>query len=139
MWNKIKRLLIPKPGSVIGIDIGTGGVKLAEIDTSKGRPVLKSCGIIELPENAIEDGRILDRTAVADALRKLIATSGTLCRDVVLAVSGRTLFVREIVMPAMTPDELREAIKWELDKYVPYTAETCYFDFAVSIYGTPRF
>lgn len=131
MWDKLKRLLIPKPDSVIGIDIGTGGVKLAEIDTSKGRTVLKSCGIVELPENAVEDGRILDRSAVADALRKLISASGTSCRNAVLAVSGRTLFVREIVMPAMTPAELREAIKWELDKYVPYTAETCYFDFAV--------
>lgn len=131
MWNKLKNLLGHKPDRVIGIDIGTGVVKLAELENSQGRPLLKSYGIVDLAENAIEDGRIVDRAAVADALRKLISTSGTSCRDAVLAVSGRTLFVREIAMPAMTPVELREAIKWELDKYVPYPAESCYFDFAI--------
>lgn len=135
MWNKLKNLLGHKPDRVIGIDIGTGAVKLAEISNRQGRPLLKSYGIVELADNVIEDGRILDRAAVADALRKLIATSGTACRDAVLAVSGRSLFVREIVMPVMTLKELREAIKWELDKYVPYPPESCYFDFAVLGHG----
>lgn len=135
MWGKVKSWLVHRPDHVLGLDIGTGSLKLAEVVRSGGVPVLKSYGVIDFPENAIDDGQITDKAAVADALEKLLSTSGTSCRDVILAVSGRALFVREIVMPIMTAQEIREALKWDLDKYVPYSAENCYFDFAILGHG----
>jgi type IV pilus assembly protein PilM len=130
MLAALKKRLIRKPDSIIGLDIGTGSVKLAEVQT-KGARTLKSCGVIDLPENTIEDGQLLNKAVMSEALQRLIATSGTACRDVVLSVTGRALFVREITMPVMTPEELREALRWDLDKYVPYSPDSCYFDFAV--------
>ncbi|MCX7780939.1 MAG: type IV pilus assembly protein PilM [Negativicutes bacterium] len=129
MWNK-PTFFWRRPASVLGLDIGTTSLKLAEVRLADP-PVLKTYSIVDLPPHAVEDGRIMDEEAVGNVLRRAVAASGSTCRDVVVAATGRSLVVREISMPRMTPEELREALKWDLDKYVPYSADSCYFDFAL--------
>lgn len=127
------------PARAIGLDLGSGAVKLVEVKREAGGIILNRLGIAEFAGGAVEDGRIVNRDAVFSALRQAILISGTNCKDTVLAVSGRNLFVREISMPAMKEAELKSALEWELEKYVPYAAEKCYYDFAVIGQGQSEF
>ena len=130
MLEQMKSLLRPS-ARAIGLDIGSGAIKLVEIKRGAGGIVLNRLGLAEFTIGAVEDGRIINRDAVLAALRQAILISGTNCKDTVMAVNGRTVFVREISMPAMKEAELKSALVWELEKYVPYPAEKCYYDFAV--------
>ncbi|WP_378956335.1 type IV pilus assembly protein PilM [Pelosinus sp. sgz500959] len=131
MWKKIEKFLLQKSSDFIGIDIGTGAIKLVEIAWLKGVPVLKNFSIKELPEKIIEDGLIIDRQQLTETLRQLLATTRIHSKNVVMAVGGRIMFARELIFPAMTMEELGEAIKWDLEKYIPYAPGTYYFDFSI--------
>lgn len=139
MMNRIltlgKKLLYRATDVILGIDIGTGAVKLAEVSSTEGKYILHSFGIVDLPENIIEDGFAANSEALTEIFKKLILHSGCLARDAVLAIGGRTVFVRELEFPAMSSAELCEAIKWDMEKYVPYEADTYYYDFAVTGQG----
>jgi len=131
MWKKIESFLLKKNSNTVGIDIGTGAIKVVEIGWRKGKSVLKNFGIQSLPLKVIEDGRILDSSLLSDILSKLLATNNISSRHVVIAVGGRGMFARELVFPVMTKEELQEAIKWDLEKYIPYAPESYYFDFSI--------
>jgi type IV pilus assembly protein PilM len=131
MWKKIENLLLKKTSNTIGIDIGTGAIKVVEIVWTKGYPVLKNFGIQSLPPKVIEDGRIINSNLLSDILSKLLATTRISSKHVVVAVGGRGMFARELVFPVMTQEELQEAIKWDLEKYIPYAPESYYFDFSI--------
>ncbi len=131
MLKTLQRLFSGPKGNSIGIDIGTESVKLAEVSTTGSEPVLLSVGILPMPETIMNDGRIVDSEALAALLRQLVATSGASSREVVIAIGGRTIFAREVLFPVMEQEELKEAIKWDMDKYVPYEPDSFYHDFAI--------
>jgi type IV pilus assembly protein PilM len=130
----LKRLLRWKntrPKSVLGIDIGTSTAKIAEVMRQKDRLVVRNIGMAEVPDHVIVDGCIANSDALLRVLSKLILVNGFSCQEAVVAISGRNILVREVIFPLMTETELREAVKWDMEKYVPFTPETYYFDFAI--------
>lgn len=129
--DRVRQWLTYSPASTIGIDIGSGLLKLAEITWRNNQPLLTAAGLAALPPDLVRDGIILDRQVMAETFRQLIGTAGVTGRHVVISVSGHAVFIRELTFPAMTEAELRQAIRWDLDKYIPADAEHYYFDFAV--------
>lgn len=136
MWGGIRKFLLKQSSNLIGIDIGTGAIKLVEIAWEKGKPVLQNVGIKNLPKNVIEDGRIIDSQQLTELLSQLLATTHTTSKNAVVAVGGRMMFARELLFPTMTMTELGEAIKWDLEKYIPYAANSYYFDYSIVGKGT---
>lgn len=136
MWGGIQKFLLKQSSNLIGIDIGTGAIKLVEVAWEKGKPVLKNVGIKKLPNNVIEDGRIIDSQQLTELLSQLLATTHTTSKNAVVAVGGRIMFARELLFPTMTMTELGEAIKWDLEKYIPYAANSYYFDYSIVGKGT---
>jgi len=131
VWKKIKNFLLKKSSDLIGIDIGTGSIKLVEITWQQGQPVLKNFAIKDLPDNTIEDGRIIDSQQLTQSLSQLLSTTQTSTKNTVVAVGGRVMFAREVIFPAMTMEELGVAIKWDLEKYIPYAPNSYYFDYSI--------
>jgi type IV pilus assembly protein PilM len=129
--KKIKEFFLKKNSNVIGLDIGTGAIKIVEIHWRKNRPILKNFGIKLLPPKTIEDGRIINIDLLTDILNQLLATTQTSSKQAIVAVGGRGIFARELIFPIMTKDELQEAIKWDLEKYIPYAPNSYFFDFSI--------
>jgi len=131
MWGKIEKFLLRQSANLIGIDIGTGAIKIVEVIWEKGKPVLKNFGIKDLPPKIIEDGCIIDTERLTELLSQLLANTPTTTKNAVVAVGGRVMFARELLFPTMTMAELGEAIKWDLEKYIPYAPDTYYFDYSI--------
>jgi type IV pilus assembly protein PilM len=131
VWKRIEKFLLKKTSNVIGIDIGTGAIKIVEISWKKNRPVLKNFGIKTLSTHIMEDGHIVNSDLLTDTLRQLLATTHTSSKKAIIAVGGRGMFARELVFPIMTREELQEAIRWDLEKYIPYAPNSYYFDFSI--------
>lgn len=131
VWKKFEKLLTKKTSDLIGIDIGTGAIKLVEIAWQKDKAVLKNFAIKELPDHIIEEGHIIDRQQLTELLRQLLANTRIISKNAVIAMGGRAIFARELIFPAMKIEELKEAIKWDLEKYIPYPPDTYYYDFSI--------
>ncbi|VBB06871.1 type iv pilus assembly protein pilm [Lucifera butyrica] len=116
---------------LLGVDLGGSAVKVAEIVFQRGMPSLNRFDIAALSSYSLDSQGMVDREMVSEALRQAVARSGAACREAVVALSGRQVSVRELSFPPMTREELKEAIKWDLENYVPYPPENCYYDFTV--------
>ncbi|MEG6585547.1 type IV pilus assembly protein PilM [Dendrosporobacter sp. 1207_IL3150] len=131
LWDKIKNRILRKSDKVLGIDIGTGSLKIVELSFNNERFVVKNIAIGDFPENLFEDGKLVKVDEFTYILQQLVATSGFSSRDAVLALGGKSIFIREIAFPKMAEEEIREAIKWEMEKYVPYAPDSYHYDFSI--------
>lgn len=72
----------------------------------------------------ISDFLLKDSTEVRPLVEKL----GNLINEVVLSWQREKTLIREIDYPGNDINELREALKYQLDSFMPYSAEELYFD-----------
>ncbi|CAN5834827.1 type IV pilus assembly protein PilM [soil metagenome] len=117
--------------STVGLDIGSGAIKVAVVDHSGPQPELTHVGHVPLAADAIVEGEIMDPQLVADTVRTLLKDMGVEPKRVVTSVGGRDLIVKKIQMDRMKPEEAREVIRWEAEQYVPFDMENVQLDFQV--------
>src|SRR5438445_315531 len=85
----------------VGLDIGSGIIKLAVIDHSGSEPELIKVATTEVAADAIVEGEVMDPGLVSEAIRGLFSTAGVKQRTVVTAVGGRDVIVKKIQMDRM--------------------------------------
>jgi len=117
--------------SVIGLDIGSSSVKAIEVVPRGNGFELLHLGGAALPHDAIVEGAFLNASAIADAIREAIAKSGSRAKHAAAAVSGHSVIVKKITVPAMTAAELEESIRWEAEQYIPFDVNEVNLDFEI--------
>ena len=115
----------------IGLDIGSGLIKLVVLDHSKGEPELVKVAVTPVLADAIVEGEVMDPGIVADAIRGLFVTGGVKQKNVVAAVGGRDVIVKKIQMDRMKEADAREVIRWEAEQHVPFDMENVELDFQI--------
>lgn len=114
-------MFFTKSRNLVGLDIGSSCVKLVELREKKGSiHELTKMGIEKLSPEAIVDGAIMDSTQVSDAIGKLFDRLNIRTNDVAIALSGHSVIIKRIQLPAMTEEELAESIQWEAEQYIPF-------------------
>jgi type IV pilus assembly protein PilM len=117
--------------TLMGLDIGSSAVKAIELKpTGKGYRVT-AIGVEPIPPDSIVDGAIIDGGAVSDAVRRLFANAQFRARDVAASLSGNSVIVKKITLPAMTEQELAESIYWEAEQYIPFDIQDVHLDYEV--------
>jgi type IV pilus assembly protein PilM len=117
--------------SVVGLDIGSSCVKAVELAPRGNGFELLHLGVAPLPHDAIVEGAFLNSGAIVDAIREAIERSGTRAKNAAAAVSGHSVIVKKISVPAMTVAELEESIRWEAEQYIPFDVNEVNLDFEV--------
>ena len=69
--------LFGRKKTTIGLDIGSGLIKVAVIDHGRGEPELTKVAIAPLLADAIVEGEIMDPGIVADAIRAALSAGGS--------------------------------------------------------------
>ncbi|MCK9223543.1 MAG: type IV pilus assembly protein PilM [Candidatus Muirbacterium halophilum] len=109
--------------SIIGIDVGSSAVKIVMLKLGK-QPVLAGFGIAHLPmEGVIVEGNIVDGAAVTDTIKDVIKAGKLKGSTYVGGLLSQNTIIRFIKMPVMAADELKEAIKFEAEQYIPYSID----------------
>ncbi len=117
--------------SVVGLDIGSGAIKLVQLKKTKRGYLLQRFGILPLDPELIVDGAVMDASQVVLAIKELIAKESVRIKNVALSVSGHSLIVKKISLPLMTEEELQESIKWEAEQFIPFDINDVNIDFHV--------
>ncbi|TFH66771.1 MAG: type IV pilus assembly protein PilM [Gemmatimonadales bacterium] len=123
--------LLGRSRSTVGLDIGSGLIKLVVISHGGGGPVLTKVAFTQVVDDAIVEGEVMDPGIVADAIRGLFASSGIKPRHVVTAVGGRDVIIKKISMDRMKESEAREVIRWEAEQHVPFDMDNVELDFQI--------
>lgn len=117
--------------STVALDVGSGLIKLVQIDHGKGDPVLSRVAVTPVLADAIVEGEIMDPGVVADAIRGLLKTAGLKAKKVVVAVGGRDVIIKKIQVDRMKEADAVEVVRWEAQQHVPFDIEAVELDFQI--------
>jgi type IV pilus assembly protein PilM len=92
---------------------------------------LLNAGIVPLPPEAIVDNTLMDSTAIVGAIKNLITSLGIKVKDVACSISGNSVIIRKIILPAMPLEELEDQIAWEAEQYIPFDINDVNMDFQI--------
>jgi len=118
-----------KLSSVLGIDIGSRKIKIAEVKGGK-EPTISALGMIDTPEGAVDHTGVYNSEAVGAALKQLIGQSGVSVSHVVVSIAGQaSVLVRTLEVPRMNATELAEHMQWEINRNIPFAESNVFSDF----------
>jgi type IV pilus assembly protein PilM len=123
--------LFGRKKSTVGLDIGSGLIKVAVIDHSKSTPELVRVAITPLLADAIVEGEIMDPGIVADAITACLQDAGVSAKEVVTAVGGRDVIIKKIQIERVKEQQARELMRWEAEQHVPFDMESVELDFQI--------
>ncbi len=123
--------LFNRSKTTVGLDIGSGLIKMVVISHGSGEPILSKVGMRALVDDAIVEGEVMDPGIVADAVRGLFQELGIKAKNVVTAVGGRDVIIKKIPMDRMREGEARELIRWEAEQHVPFDMDNVELDFQI--------
>jgi type IV pilus assembly protein PilM len=86
-------------------------------------------GIERLSPEAIVDGSIMDSSMVVETISKLNSEKAVKNSNYATSLSGHSVIIKKISLPAMSPDELAESIQWEAEQYIPFDINDVNLDY----------
>jgi type IV pilus assembly protein PilM len=117
---------------VVGCDVGSSSIKIVELKPLKnGEYQLVHAAIAKLSPEAIVDGAIMDSSLVVEALSRLISENNIRNPNFGGSLSGHSVIIKKIQLPAMTEAELAESIQWEAEQYIPFDINDVNLDYVV--------
>ena len=114
--------------TTVGLDIGSGLIKVAVIDHSRKEPELVRVAIAPLMPDAIVEGEVMDPGLVAEAIKTCLGNAGVTSKSVVIAVGGRDVIIKKIQVERVKEQQLRELLRWEAEQHVPFDVESVELD-----------
>ena len=119
----IKKKFQSKSKGRIGLDIGSSSLKMLEINNAGDKPLLVCLGMRNVPSAAREN--------LVESIKSLAEEMKVTTKDAAISVSGSSVIVRFVSMPKMKEDELNSAMRFEAEKYIPFSIDDCIVDYQV--------
>lgn len=116
---------------LIGLDIGSSAIKVAQLKESKGRYFLQKFGVKPLEPEVIVDGTVMDEGRVVAAIRELFDETNIKHKQVAISISGHAVIVKKINLPPMPDEELEGQVKLAAEQYIPFDINEVNIDFHV--------
>ena len=120
--------------SSFGLDLSDLSIKAVWLDRAGKHDSVASFGSVPLALGNVVDGEIMNPEAVVSAIGNLLEKTGPKrigTRKVICSLPETKAFLRIIALPKMDKDEVKEAIKWEIEANIPLTLEQVYYDWQI--------
>ena len=124
-------MTVKKKNQLVGVDIGSHSIKVVEINQNKRGRFLKNFGVVGLPQNAIREGDIVEKTVVAEALKTLFRNLKIKNRNVAVALSGYPVMAKRITLPNTNREKIEGAIHEHAEQYIPFDINDVNLDFDI--------
>lgn len=126
------------PRSSVGIDIGTSSLKVVELSRWGSRKTLKNYGEIQAsrlydkPFRTFEKNTLmLSSEDIARAIRAILQETKIETKEAVFSIPDFSSFFTYFELPAMSKEELPQAVHYEARKHVPLPFAEVTFDWQV--------
>jgi type IV pilus assembly protein PilM len=131
--------LFRKSKPLVGLDIGSSAVKAVELTRSKKGYEVTGFAFEALGPDAVVDGAIMDAPAVSETIKRTFASGKFKLKTVAAGVSGHSVIVKRVVVPAMTEADVEVSIQMDAEQYIPFEIAEVNLDYQIvgpgSTYG----
>jgi len=138
MLNSLKSLvetdifsMLTPRRQLVGLDIGSSGIKLVQLKEHRGRYLLQKFGVKPLEPEVIVDGTVMDEGRVVSAIKELFEELKVKVKQVAVSISGHAVIVKKISLPPMPDDELEGQVRLAAEQYIPFDINEVNIDFHV--------
>lgn len=125
------RNIIEKQKPILGIDIGSSSIKLVKM---KKNHVFYKWALEAVPTGMINQGRIETIEPLTEIIKRALKTYRIKVRDCALYLSGHELIVRELLLPEMSDQQIRDNIKEEIISMMPLDHDEYCIDYKILEY-----
>ncbi len=109
--------------SVLGVDIGSASIKLVELmQSGKDRWQLLTAASISTPVGGVM-ANPGNAAAVSQLITKLIKEIGVKTKKAVVGLPEEQVSSHVVEIPMMKEDEVRHALEWQVEQYIPIPAD----------------
>ncbi len=125
----------PEYSDIVGVDIRDNVVHVLQFRTVRGLRTVHSFGSASLPIGAVSLGVIANADVVGEAIR--VACNGALPYAIKSNVPASCslpeskTFVRIMTLPQMESKAVGEAVKWEMESYIPIPVDDVVYDWRI--------
>jgi type IV pilus assembly protein PilM len=115
----------------IGIDIGSASIKLVELSpTGKDKWKLTAAATMPSYQGGVV-GNINNLAPFSAAVVKMLKESGARSRKVVAALPEEQISSHVVEMPLMKDEEVRQALQWQVEQYIPIPADKAVWSYQI--------
>ncbi len=117
---------------ILGIDIGVGSIKLVSFSKSADKVVLDHLGESKSPRvDWLKDKADKEKGEVATAIKNLMNDLKIKAKKVVTCLPEDEVVSRLIRLPPLKDSEIRDALKYEAETFVPYPLDQVSIDYEI--------
>ena len=114
--------------TLVGLDIGSSGVRAAEFVPGRRRPTLRRFAQLPLPAGVVRAGVVVDGEALTVALKELWSKGKFGSRNVALGVANAGVLVRQMDLDWMPPADFRKALRYQVQDVLPFSVDEANLD-----------
>ena len=123
---------------IFGFDLGHSSLKVMQIDQSKPKPHILGYGTATFDASAVDNGVVVKPDIIAQSVQELFKEHliGTITtRRVAVSIPAYRAFSRSMVLPKLKPREMNEAVRLEIEQYIPMPLDDLYYDYHITDQG----
>lgn len=102
-----------------GLDIGATSIKLVWLEEVKGGFILKSFAKAPTTTRGMISESPLDEEEMAHAIQAAVTNANIITKYVNISLAENHVYTKILDMPVLSDRELRSAIYWEAEQYIP--------------------
>lgn len=117
------------PRTLVGLDIGSSGVRAAELAPGGRRPTLRRYAEVPLAPGVVRTGGVVDGAALTEALRTLWSRGRFGTKVVTLGIANAGVLVRQLDLDWMPPADFRKALRYQVQDALPISVDEANLDY----------
>jgi type IV pilus assembly protein PilM len=115
--------------AAIGVDIGSNTVKVVQLKKSGSNIELEKAASTEIYSGGERPADAnAQRRAKVEAVKRALNQAKITNKSAVSSVCGESIIVRYLQLPEMPEDELKKALQWEAEEYIPFRLDEVNID-----------
>jgi type IV pilus assembly protein PilM len=122
-------MIFGKKDHLVGLDIGSSFIKVAEIKVTGKGFVLHKFGYTRIAPGTIVEGRIIDAEKLANDIRTLFKSQKIREKNVAISTGGHSVVIKTITTSKKPEKELHDTIYAEAEQYIPYDIDDVNIDY----------
>jgi type IV pilus assembly protein PilM len=124
--------------SFLGVDIGTTGIRIAQLGMQEKTITLENYASIETKDylEILGKGKNLNNIRISDDkiakdLGSIIEKAGITSKDIIMSIPISSAFSSILTLPDIPRDELAKAVQFEARQYIPISLSEVVFDWSI--------
>ncbi|MDY0131972.1 MAG: type IV pilus assembly protein PilM [Desulforegulaceae bacterium] len=124
-------MIFGRKNQLVGLDLGTSSVKIAEIHNTKKGLFLKKIAVEKIPPDLFSDGEPEDPQYLSELLKDIFAKNKITNKNIAMSIGGYSAIVKPITITAKEDDDLQSIIFEEAEHYIPFDISEVSIDYQV--------